>query len=146
MAMPATRTRTPTDTTVCREMFTSNSEGSRKTGGREGREGRRGGKGEGNCPFRPSSRSRPCCVLELRPEPELQHARRVGGRRARVRLTESRVLLVQREQRRVVVLPIEHVEHFEDPIELDFLRERNPLLQPHVDAMDRRKIDSVARN
>src|SRR5262245_46389666 len=103
-----------------------------------------GEKGFSFPPFRPVPPFLP--YLELRPESELQHARRVGRRRARVRLPEARVLFVQREQRRIVVLAVEDVEHFEDSVHLDLLRERNALLQAHVDTVDRRQVDAVARD
>src|SRR6185503_9965490 len=45
--------------------------------------------------FAPIAPIAPVALLELGAEPELQHARRVGLRRAGVRLAEPRVLLVQ---------------------------------------------------
>ena len=53
-----------------------------------------------------------------------------------------RVRLVQRE--RFEVRAIEHVEHLEDAIDLDLRSERKPLLEAHVDAMQRRLVEAVA--
>src|SRR5215831_12505242 len=82
--------------------------------------------------------------LEGQSEAELQRARCVGKIRTGLRLQERAARLRQIVD--AVVLPVEQVEHRETAGEIRLAVQRNPLLEAHLDAMNRLSDEAVARN
>src|SRR5881628_282307 len=83
-------------------------------------------------------------LLKPQPEAELQGPRRVGQIRARLRLSERRIVFAQLVA--PVVHPVERVEDVDVPVDRPLATERHALLQPNIDAVDGQADKGLARD
>ena len=82
--------------------------------------------------------------LKRQAHAELRHARPVGDVAVERRLTVQGVALVDRVA--AVVRVIEYVEHLDDAVDAQAAADRNTLLEPQVDAVNRIADELVARH
>src|SRR5262245_28716181 len=84
------------------------------------------------------------CVLKGRAKSQLQHSRLIRRTVGERWVAVIRIAFVCRIC--AIVRVIEQVEHLEDAVDPDAFGNRQLLLEPHIDAMDRSPYEALARD